>query len=249
MDAAGFLLRALGAKRSDQKRAFARRGLTLLGGGPGIGGAPREQDEEEGEMRALLLRQIYLASIEEGDDRAALAVAEQMVELGTLGEVARQDAARAALGVDDLDAAIGHLRIAARVCPPSRRAFHYAHLGALLRFDGQVSEALDAFSKAARWATEDRDLYLAQQALVEAEQGRTHADLEELRSRLESDEAPKAYSLWVLGELCVLLGDAAAARSYLQCFLARQCDAPRAKALALKGEVAHASALLSQISA
>lgn len=247
-DAADCLLKALGTKSAEEKRRFADQGLRLINGGPGIGGEPAG-DEEDYEMMALLLRQKYLAEIEEGNDRAALRVAEQMVELGTLGDVARQDAARAALGVDDLDAAIGHLRIAARVCPPDRRAFHYAHLGTLLRFDGQVDQAIEAFKKAIRWATEDRDLYLAQQALAEVALGRTTADLEGLRERLESDDPMKAYSLWVLGELCLVLGDTESGATYLKRFLSRQTDAPRAKALALKGEVAHASALLRQISA
>lgn len=247
-DPATFLLQALGTKKSEEKRAFAERGLRLLGGGPGIGGEPAE-DAEDYEMMSLLLRQKYLAEIEDGQDAEALRVAERMIELGTLGDVARQDAARAALGVDDMDAAIGHLRIAARVCPPERRAFHYAHLGTLLRFDGQVEQALDAFRKAIRWATEDRDLYLAQQALTEVEKGHTTADLEQLRDRLENYDPMKAYSLWILGELCVVLGDNESGAIYLKRFLSRQTDAPRAKALSLKGEMAHASALLRQISA
>jgi tetratricopeptide (TPR) repeat protein len=172
-----------------------------------------------------------------------------MVDLGTLGDVARQDAARAALGVDDIDAAIGHLRIAARVCPPDRRAFHYAHLGTLLRFDGQMDQAIEAFKKAIRWATEDRDLYLAQQTLAEVALGHTTVDLEGLRERLGNDDPMKAYSLWILGELCLVLGDTESGATYLRRFLSRQTDAPRAKTLALKGEVAHASALLRQISA
>ncbi len=248
LDAASFLLRALSTKSAAEKRRFAEGGLRLLGGGPGIGGQPAE-DAEDYEMMALLLRQKYLAEIEDGRDDLALRIAEQMIELGTLGDVARQDAARAALGVDDVHAAIGHLRIAARVCPPDRRAFHYAHLGTLLRFDGQVEQAIDAFQKAIRWATEDRDLYIAQQALAEAARGHTNADLEALRVRLENDDPMKAYSLWILGELCVVLGDPESGAIYLRRFLSRQTEAPRAKALALKGEMAHATALLRQISA
>jgi tetratricopeptide (TPR) repeat protein len=225
-------------------------GLSLLGGGPGIGGAPaQEQEGDDNEMRALLLRQKYLAAIELGEDQTALRAAEQMIELGTLGDIARQDAARAALGIDEIDAAIGHLRIAARVSPPDRRAFHYAHLGSLLRFDGQTEEAIHAFTKASRWATEDRDLYQAQQALAEAAQGRTEKDLEDLRSRLEDHDPMKAYSLWILGELCLVLGDTESGATYLKRFLSRQDQVPRAKSLALKGEVAHASELLRQISA
>jgi hypothetical protein len=143
LDAAGFLLKALRTPHSDEKRQLAEQGLSLLGGGPGIAGAPADEgDEDDYELFALLLRQKYLAEMNDGDDEAALRIAEQMIDLGTLGDIARQDAARAALGLDDVQAAIGHLRIAARVCPASRRAFHYAHLGTLLRFDGQQKIAI-----------------------------------------------------------------------------------------------------------
>lgn len=249
-DPSGFLLLALSTRSPDQKRYFARSGLELLKKGPGIAGLPSTlDDEDDDELVALLLRQIYLAELEEGNDEAALRLAEQMVDLGTLGDVARQDAARAAVATGDIDVAIGHLRIAARVCPAGRRAFHYAHLGSLLRFDGKIEEAVEAFHKARHWATEDRDLYRAQLALAEAAAGRTNADLQELRDCLENEAEQKAYALWVLGELCVLLGDPARGSDYLQQFLERQKSAPRAKSLSLRGEVEHASALLKEISA
>lgn len=252
LDAAGFLLGALGTSKSHEKKAFADRGLALLallGNGdeaavPGL----LDGEDDDADLFALLLRQKYLAEIEEGHDEAALRIAERMIDLGTLGDIARQDAARAAIGIDDIDCAIGHLRIAARVCPASRRAFHYAHLGSLLRFFGQLDQAIDAFSKAIRWATEDRDIYKAQHALAEVARGRSHADLQQLRSSLENDERMKAYALWILGELCVVLGDTESGAEYLRQFLSRQISAPRAKALSLKGEVAHAYALLEQIS-
>jgi tetratricopeptide (TPR) repeat protein len=249
-DAATYLLRALGAESGEQKRHHAQLGLALLGGGPGIAGAPADdKDSDDNEFHALLLRQVYLADIEEGADRHALQVAEQMIHLGTLGDIARQDAARAALGLGDVDVAIGHLEIATRVCPVSRRAFHYGHLGSLLRFDGQIARAIEAFSNAMRWASEDRTLYRAQQALAEVATGTRHPDLNELRRALEHDETPKAYSLWILGELCLLLDDKESAANYLVQFLSRQAKVPRAKSLALGPEIAHAQALLKKMSA
>src|SRR5690606_15094695 len=98
LDAAGFLLKALRSANSREKRLFAEGGLALLGGGPGIAGAPAaEDDEDDYELFGLLLRQKYLAEVDEGDDESALRIAEQMIDLGTLGDIARQDAARAAL--------------------------------------------------------------------------------------------------------------------------------------------------------
>jgi tetratricopeptide (TPR) repeat protein len=154
------------------------------------------------------------------------------------------------MGLGQLEVAAGHLRIAARICPPDRRAFHWATLGALLRFSGRAREAIEAFAKASRWATKDRSLYRAQQALCEAAaELAPSADLSGLRQSLESGEAHKGYTLWVLGELCALLGDAKASREYLTSFLSRTHGASPAKNLALKGEIAHAEALLQKLSA
>ena len=241
-DASGFLLRALSTQAPQKKRSFAEQGLRALD-------RIAILDEEDDELEALLLRQIYLADIEEGHDKEALEVATEMISLGSLGDIARQDAARAALGVKDVNTAIAHLRVAAEVCPSSRRAFHLGHLGSLLRFDGQNKLALDAFHQALDVASENRNLYEAQQALTEAENGRTAADLEDLRKSLETEEPRLAYALWILGELCVLLGDRDAGAEYLRQFLSRQDKAPRAKSLALSSEIAHASALLNEISA
>jgi tetratricopeptide (TPR) repeat protein len=231
-DPAGSLLRAMGSKEAARKRSFAEKGLRAL------------TPEDDEELQGLLLRQVYLADIEEGHDLQALQIASEMIELGTLGEIARQDAARAALGAQDIEAAIGHLRVATQVCPPERRAFHYGHLGALLRFDGQAEEAAQAFEKALRWANTHHLLYQAQRALALVAAGAPSDDLDTLRTQLESQEDRPAYSLWVLGELCLLLGDLETGRSYLRLFLARQEGAPRAKSLALKGEIDHATTLL-----
>jgi hypothetical protein len=69
--------------------------------------------------------------------------------------------------------------------------------------------------------------------------------LDEVRRGLESAPTQKGYALWVLGELCAALGDEKAGAGYLTRFLGRIEGAPRAKALALAGEVAHAKTLLA----
>ena len=231
--AADCLLRALTAPDLLEKRLFCQLGL----------GA----DDSDDEIRGLLLRQMYLVELEQENDEAALLIAEEMVDLETLGDVARQDAARAAVALGRLDVAIGHLRIAARICPAARRSFHYAHLGVLLRFSGRKKQALEALEKAKRWATSDRALYLAIYALAEADADGTETDWIELRTRLTNAPSTKAYGLWVLGELSLRAGDPDAAQMYLRRFLERMTDAPRAKSLSLKGEIEHARQLLKQI--
>src|SRR5690349_10016727 len=82
--------------------------------------------------RAMLLRQLYLSHMEGRRFDEALVAAEQMVSLAVMPDVARQDAARACLGLGDRARAIEHLRLASRVSPPSRRAFHLWTLGSVL---------------------------------------------------------------------------------------------------------------------
>jgi len=232
-----YLARALRSKNPGQRRALAEAGLVRLD----------QEDDDDPEMEALLLRQLYLAELEDGDLQAALDTATEMVDLETLGDIARQDAARAAAALGKIDVAAAHLRIAAEVCPLERRAFHLATLGALLRFAGRTSEAVQVFETAASLAEKDRWLYLGQWALAEKAAGQEPTwSFSDLRQGLESTQSQKGYALWVLGEVCSALGDQAAGARYLTRFLGRLEGAPRAKALALAGEVAHAKVLLSQ---
>lgn len=234
---ADYLARALRAKDATERRALAEAGLVRLD----------QEDDDDPEMEALLLRQLYLAELEEGDTAAALTTAEEMIDLAALGDIARQDAARAAAALGAVDVAAGHLRIAAEICPPERRAFHLATLGALLRFTGRVAEAVPVFEDAADCAKKDRWLYLGQWALAEKAAGREPTwNLTDLRRGLESGESQKGYALWVLGELCAVLGDEQAGTQYLKRFLGRLEGAPRAKALSLAGEVAHVKGLLAR---
>ncbi len=229
-DPSDCLLRALASDRLAEKRLFCQLGLSARG--------------VDDELRALLLRQLYLAELEEGNDAEALAIAEAMVELETLGDVARQDAARAAVALGQLDMAVAHLQVAARICPAGRRAFHYCHLGALLRFAGRKRLALEALGRAVRWAVTDRALYQALLALTEAEDDQKSYEWQELREQLEDADSQKGYALWVLGELALRAGDLHAAQGYLTRFLERLDDAPRAKSLSLQSEIAHARELL-----
>lgn len=230
------LARALRAKNPAERRALAEAGLVRLD----------QEEDDDPEMEALLLRQIYLADLEDGDLQAALEAATEMVELEALGDIARQDAARAAAALGEIDVAAAHLRIAADICPPDRRAFHLATLGSLLRFAGRTAEAVPVFQRAVDCAKKDRFLYLGQWALAEQAAGKQPTwALAELRRELENSPSQKGYALWVLGELCAALGDEKAGARYLTRFLGRLEGAPRAKALALAGEVAHAKTLLA----
>lgn len=237
--ASDYLLQALGSKDLAQKRELAELGLERH----------EETEDDDDELKALLIRQIYLSALDAGAHEEAYDLALCMVDLGELGDIARQDAARAALALGRLDDALEHIRIAARVCPDSRRSFHYGHLGALLRFSGRLDQSVEAFAQATAYASEDVALYQAQRALADAERGRNTVNLAQLRAQLEAELPQKGYGQWILGELCCLLGDYSAATKYLTRFLERLEEAPRAKCLSLRGEIAHARNLLKKTTA
>jgi tetratricopeptide (TPR) repeat protein len=198
--------------------------------------------------RAMLLRQLYLSHMEARRFEEALGSAEQMLALEVMPDVARQDAARACLGLGKREAAVDHLRIASRVSPPSRRAFHLWTMGSVLYLLGRAQEAIGAFSRAARWGTTERPLYQAQLALAHLSCGEPAPDdLAELRERLAEAPCGQGYGEFVLGELAFAAGDYDQARAHLQGFVRRSTSGRVALAVALDGEVQRAKELLSQI--
>src|ERR1044071_5541301 len=132
------------AARSARSRAmYARRGLASR--------APLDRT-----THAMLLRQLYLSLFEGRRFRHAHTVALQALELDVLPDVLNQDAARAALANGDLEAALGHLRAAARRGPASRRPFHLWTLGGTLFLAQRHVEAAAALERVVRWGTKDK---------------------------------------------------------------------------------------------
>jgi tetratricopeptide (TPR) repeat protein len=229
------LKKATLARSSGLRAKYAQRGLSHAG-------------RIDRTTRAMLLRQLYLSHMEGRRFEQALAVAEQMVLLDVMPDVARQDVARAHLGLGRREAAIAELRIASRVSPPSRRAFHLWTMGSLLYLMGRARQAIGAFSRAARWGTTDKPLYQAQLALARLACGEAvDDDLLELRERLADAACGQGYGQFVLGELSYAVGDHVAAKSYFQGFVKRSTAGRVALAVALAGEIARARQLVSQI--
>jgi hypothetical protein len=198
--------------------------------------------------RVLLLRQLYLSHMEGRRFREALTVAEQMLEGNVMADVARQDAARACLGLGDRDLAIEHLRIGSRVSPPARRAFHLWTLGSVLYLAERYPDACGALSRAARWGTHDKPLYLAGLGLARRAAGERVTDLAELRERLSEAPCGQGYGQFVLGELCFALEDYAGAKRYLQAFVKRVTGGRVALQVSLSGEIARAKQLIRRAS-
>ncbi len=228
------LRKATLARTSGTRAKYAERGLAFSAG-------------LDRTTRALLLRQLYLSHMEARRFAEALAAAEQMILADIMPDVARQDAARACLGLGERERAVDHLRLASRVSPPARRAFHLWTLGSILYLMGHHREAAGALMRASRWGTTEKPLYLAQAALARraaGEKGDGSAELAALRERLSDAPCGQGYGQFVLGELAYEAGDFTAARQYLRLFIKRTTSGRVALEVALSGEIAHARRLL-----
>lgn len=228
------LRKATLAKTSGLRAKYAQRGLECRTG-------------VDRTTRVMLLRQLYLSDMEKRLFDNALKVARDMISLSVMPDVAHQDAARACLGLGDVENAVHHLRLAGRVCPPSRRAFHLWTLGSVLYLHGDYVAAMGVLARAARWGTTDKPLYQAQVALARLAGGDTAADLRRVRERLEDAPCGQGYGQFVLGELSYHLGDFSAARTYLRTFVKRSTGGRVALQVALAGEIAKARRLLARL--
>jgi tetratricopeptide (TPR) repeat protein len=198
---------------------------------------------------AMLLRQLYLSHFEGRHFEEAHKVAMQALELDVLPDVLNQDAARAALANGELEAALGHLRAAARRGPASRRPFHLWTLGGTLFLAQRYAEAASALSRAARWGTKDKPLYRAHLALALMANGEKVEDLQETINQLAEAPCGQGYGRFVLGHLAYAAGEWAAAKRYLEAFLKRTTLSRAPLAIALEGEVRMTRATLAKMSA
>jgi tetratricopeptide (TPR) repeat protein len=229
-----YLQRATTAQSPAERAKYATRGLSQ----PGL----------DDTTQAMLLRQLYLAHMEGSRFQLALGVSERMIELHVLPDAARQDAARACLGLGDQEQAIEHMRIAGRVAPASRRAFHSWTLGSTLYLLGRSSEAIGPLERAVRWGTNAKPLYTAQAALARLAAGEKQTeDLDELFTVLQDAPCGQGYGQFVLGELALKLGNYQEARRLLSAFIKRTTSGRVALAVGLGAELARARALLDSL--
>lgn len=195
----------------------------------------------------MLLRQLYLAHFEARQFGDALDVAAQLIRLQVLTDVAHQDAARACQALGDFDGAAGHLRLAARSSPASRRAFHLWTLGSALYLRKKYPEAASALARAARWGTTDKPLYIGHLALAQCAQGEPISNLDRIIAQLEAAPCGQGYGRFVLGRLCAYAGRRADALRYLDGFVRRTTSGREALHIALEGEVAEAKRTLAEL--
>ena len=228
------LERAITASTPRARGMWARRGLALRG--------PLDRTTQ-----SMLLRQLYLAEYEARRFRRAFQVAEQLLEMGVLRDVAHQDAARALHALGDVDGAAGQLRLAARVSPANRKAFHWWTLGSMLSLARRYEEAKSALERASRWGTSDRPLYQAHLAVVDCAQGRARRDLATLMERLAEVPVGQGYGRFVLGQVAYYGGMREEAKRYLSAFVRPSEGGRAAVAIALEGEIAEARRLLAAL--
>ena len=220
------------ARTSDLRAKYARRGLER----------GRRLDPT---MRAMLLRQLYLSFLEQKKFEEALDVAEESLKTGVMRDVVHQDIARAYLGLGDIQGAAGHLRLASRIGPASRRAFHCWTLGSVHYLAQQHDQAIHALNRAVRWGTADKPLYRGQLALARRAAGLPPGNLVELYEQLSDVPCGGGYGQFVLGELAYHMGDFPRATDHLRAFVKRTTQGRVALAVALKGEVTQARLLLA----
>jgi len=230
------LQKATAARSSAARARYARRGL-----------ATRQPLDRT--TQAMLLRQLHLSHYEMRRFDEAREVALQALELGVLVDVIHQDAARAALGSQDIEAAVAHLRVAARRGPASRRPFHLWTLGSVLFLAHRYAESAAALARAVRWATRDKPLYRAHLALVRIASGEKVEGMQSTIDDLASTPCGQGYGRFVLGHLAYAAGAWDAAQRYLEAFVTRTEGARPALALALDGELKMSRATLAKMSA
>lgn len=228
------LQRAMAASTPRARGIWARKGLALR--------VPIDRTTQ-----SMLLRQLYLAHYEARRFKAASLVADQMVALGILPDVAHQDAARAKQGLGDVEAAAGHLRLAARLSPPNRRAFHWWTLGSLYSLAGKYEQAISAITRAARWGTTDKPLYQGHLAVVLCASGQQVSELGALIDRLAEVPAGQGYGRFILGQMAFYDRRMEEARRYLEAFVTRSTTGRPALAIALDGEITVAKQILAQM--
>lgn len=160
-----------------------------------------------------------------------------------------QDAARAAQALGDVDGAAGHLRLAARVGPAKRRAFHWWTLGSVYFLAGRYADAVSALTRAARWGTTDKPLYQGHLAVARCADGEAVPELPSLIERLAEVPAGQGYGRFVLGQMAFYDRRWDEARRYLTAFVQRSEGGRAALAIALDGEIALARKTLAELDA
>lgn len=226
--------RAMKASTPRSRALWARRGLAH----------PGNLDRT---TKTMLLRQLYLALYEERRFEKAAEIADQIVGIAVLPDVAHQDAARARQSLGDIEAAAGHLRLAARVGPANRKAFHWWTLGSLYFLAHRYDDAISALTRAARWGTTDKPLYQGHLAIARCAKGEPVDGLGVFIDRLDGVPAGQGYGRFVLGQLAFYDRRWAESRRYLESFLTRTLGGRAAMMIALEGEIEVARRTLSSL--
>ena len=229
------LERALAANSPVERAKYARLGLSYRGG-------------IDRTTQAMLLRQLYMAYYEAAKFRKALDVANQLLELRVMVDIAHQDAARACKSLGLIEDALGHLRLASRRGPASRRAFHLWTLGSTLFLAGRYREAAGALERAAQWGTSEKTLYQAHAILARLARGESVANHRVFFRRLAKSEMGEGYGRFVLGMMAYYTQHWDDAQTLLSSFVKRNETLRPATQHSLAGEVSLAQATLKQMS-
>ena len=228
------LAAALRARSSTSRAAWARRGLARAG------------DEIDPDIQLLLLRQLYLAHLDDESFDEALSIADQLTLVGPMKDIAHHDRGRIYVARGELRKAVEAQRLAARHAPPSRRSFHTLALAQAQHFAGDSESSLRTLERALRWSLSDRPLVRGFRAYVELETDRVPEGLEATRRALNASPMREGYGQFVLGMIAWHLGDKRMATVHLRVFLRRNASAEKAKAATLREEMKRACKVLAE---
>lgn len=229
------LRRALASSDPAARARWARKGLAL------------DSEDLDPDTQVLLLRQIYLSHLTGRRLRKAADVATQMVQIGSMADIAHHDAARAFQALGEWEQAIAEQRLALRAAPPARRAFHAWCLGTVQHFAGDIEGALASLKKAERWATRDKSLMRAHSAYVRLSSGTASPNLARVVADLEKSPLRESYGRFLLGMIAYEMGDHRRAVVHLRAWLRRHASADVAQTLTLREELRRARSVVATL--
>lgn len=230
-----WLLAAVRAKAPKDRERYARIGLGF--------------EDIDNDTAVLLLRQVYVAAVDERRLDAALDATDHMARLGALPDVTQHDRARVLEALGRRADAIRAQRLAARLAPAKRKSFQLWALATLEHHHGDVDAALATLTRAMRSAVRDRPLLRAYAAYVRLENGLPVRGLAGVVEALRASKNREGYGQFLLGMIAYHMGDARIAAVHLRAFLRRNADVDVAKSMTLAVELSRARAVLAGIDA
>lgn len=226
-----WLLASVRAQDPAHRERYAQKGLAF--------------DDIDDDTHVLLLRQLYVAHLEQGRLERALEVTTRMLAVAALPDVVHHDRARVLVGLGRSLEALHAQRLAARTATPKRKSFQLWSLATLEHHRGDTEGALRTLARALRASVRDRALLKAHALFIKLERGDAVRGADEIVHALEASKNREGYGEYLLGMIAHHRGDRARATAHLGAFLTRNRAVDAAKALTLEEELRRATRVMN----